>query len=118
MKKQAVILTGSIFLAAGILTGCARTPEESLVKMKGKEAEKNYEEADKKGDSDGEGLRNRSFQLSAPFFSGRALCQRYECHVAERSGSMQQNQTGAAASGAHPQRSGFLQSSPGIFYAT
>lgn len=54
MKKQAVILAGSIFLAAGILTGCARTPEESLVKMKGKEAEKNYEEADKKGDSDGE----------------------------------------------------------------
>lgn len=54
MKKQAVILTGSIFLAAGILMGCARTPEESLVKMKGKEAEKNYEEADKKGDSDGE----------------------------------------------------------------
>lgn len=45
MKKKLLVILLSTLLGAGSFSGCARTPEESLVKMKGKASEKNYEEA-------------------------------------------------------------------------
>ena len=46
MKKRIVSLLLCVFLGTGTLAGCAETPKDSLVKMKGKSSEKNYEEAD------------------------------------------------------------------------
>lgn len=45
MKKRTAVLFLTTFLFAGTLVGCAKTPSDSLVKMKGKASEKNYEEA-------------------------------------------------------------------------
>lgn len=45
MKKRIVSLLLCVFLGTGTLAGCAETPKDSLVKMKGKSSEKNYEEA-------------------------------------------------------------------------
>lgn len=45
MKKRTVSLLLCVFLGVGTLAGCAETPKDSLVKMKGKTSEKNYEEA-------------------------------------------------------------------------
>lgn len=52
MRKRMIIFAVSSLLAAGTLSGCAETPEESLVKMKGIDSEKNYEEASVKETSD------------------------------------------------------------------
>lgn len=49
MKRKAVIAWLGIFLGVSLLAGCAKTPEESLVKQKGKASLKNYEEADAAG---------------------------------------------------------------------
>lgn len=47
MKRKTLSLILGMMISAVLLTGCAETPEDSLVKMKGKEAsEKNFEEAE------------------------------------------------------------------------
>ena len=47
MKRKTLALILGMMISTVLLAGCAETPEDSLVKMKGKEAsEKNYEEAE------------------------------------------------------------------------
>lgn len=44
MRKRRIILAVIMLLAGGTFAGCARTPEDSVVKLKGKDNEKIYEE--------------------------------------------------------------------------
>lgn len=46
MKKKTLTVFLGIFSGAVFLSGCAKTPQDSLVKMKGKASEQNYEEAE------------------------------------------------------------------------
>lgn len=61
MKRKTPALILGMMISTVLLTGCAETPEDSLVKMKGKEAaEKNYEEAAEipEGQAGAEGTEN------------------------------------------------------------
>ena len=60
MKRKTLALILGMMISTVLLTGCAETPEDSLVKMKGKEAaEKNYEEAEvPEGQAGAEGTEN------------------------------------------------------------
>lgn len=57
MRQRSIVILLGIFLGAGLLSGCAKTPEESLVKQKGEASLKNYEE--------GEALRGEQSESEA-----------------------------------------------------
>lgn len=46
MKRKTVAIIISVFSGAALLSGCAQTPEDSIIKQKGASSLKNYEEAE------------------------------------------------------------------------